>query len=193
MRDLRLLRRRRAEGDRPRRPPAPPDARPRPRPRPRPCARPRPRPCARPCARPRHAHDHDHDHDHDHGHEHGHGHEPVTTRTISFEQDVLARNSLLAERNRGWFDGRGILALNLMSSPGSGKTTLLERTIRDLGPEVSISVVEGDQETLLDAERIRADRVLASSRSTPAAAATSTPPCSPTACDRWIRRISRWS
>jgi hydrogenase nickel incorporation protein HypB len=75
---------------------------------------------------------------------------------VSFEEDVLAKNALLAERNRGWFAGRRILALNLMSSPGSGKTTLLERTIRDIGQDVAVSVIEGDQETLLDAERIRA-------------------------------------
>ncbi|MGS0758899.1 GTP-binding protein, partial [Roseateles sp. GG27B] len=56
----------------------------------------------------------------------------------------------------GWFAGRDILALNLVSSPGSGKTSLLERTILDLGRELSISVVEGDQATLNDAERIRA-------------------------------------
>ncbi|MGH3924281.1 MAG: hypothetical protein ACRDTT_15700, partial [Pseudonocardiaceae bacterium] len=108
-------------------------------------------------------HHHHHDgHEHEHGHRH-HDHgdgldEPravvadqPTARTIRLEQDVLAKNNLLAERNRGWLEGRGIVAMNLMSSPGAGKTTLLERTIRDLGEELSISVVEGDQETLLDA------------------------------------------
>ena len=105
-----------------------------------------------------HAHDHSHDHDHDHAHTHDHPHHEDEPRphTITLEQDVLAKNSLLAERNRGWFAGRSILALNLMSSPGSGKTTLLERTIRDLGPDLPMAVVEGDQETLLDADRIRA-------------------------------------
>jgi len=68
----------------------------------------------------------------------------------------LAKNNLLAERNRGWFAGRGVLALNLMSSPGAGKTTLLERTIRELGRELPIAVIEGDQATQRDAERIRA-------------------------------------
>ena len=72
------------------------------------------------------------------------------------EQRVLARNDRLAEGNRDWFAERAILAVNLMSSPGSGKTTLLERTIRDLRGELSLSVVEGDQETVFDAERIRA-------------------------------------
>jgi hydrogenase nickel incorporation protein HypB len=102
------------------------------------------------------AHD-DHHHDHDHGEAvTPHVHADPTTRTIRLEQEVLAKNNLLAQRNRGWFEGREILALNLMSSPGSGKTTLLERTIRDLGTELRISVIEGDQETLFDAERIRA-------------------------------------
>jgi hydrogenase nickel incorporation protein HypB len=112
-----------------------------------------------------HSHDHDHhDHDHHHGHAHDHNHDqdqdhdhadrPVTT--IALETAVLARNDRLAERNRGWFEGRDILALNLVSSPGAGKTTLLERTIRDLARELPISVIEGDQETLNDAERIRA-------------------------------------
>jgi hydrogenase nickel incorporation protein HypB len=72
------------------------------------------------------------------------------------EQDVLAKNDLLAERNRGWLRGRKVLAVNVMSSPGAGKTTLLTRTISELGGEFPISVVEGDQETLLDAERIKA-------------------------------------
>ncbi len=123
-----------------------------------------------------HAADHDHDHEHDHGHVVGHEHEhgdvhdhghvhahghshPVedatAVRTIQLEQEILGKNRLLAERNRGWLTGREIFAVNLMSSPGSGKTTLLERTIRDLGKEVVVSVIEGDQETRLDAERIR--------------------------------------
>jgi len=75
--------------------------------------------------------------------------------TISLEAEILAKNDLLAERNRGWFDGRNILALNLVSSPGSGKTTLLERTISDLKASLPINVVEGDQETVNDAERIK--------------------------------------
>jgi hydrogenase nickel incorporation protein HypB len=87
---------------------------------------------------------HDHDHEHDHGH------------TLTLEQKVLARNDELAERNRKWFTERDILAVNLMSSPGSGKTTLLERTIRDLAGSLDIAVVEGDQETEFDADRIRA-------------------------------------
>ncbi len=94
--------------------------------------------------------DHHHHHDHGHSHDHDHG------RTIDIEQDVLMQNNMLAQRNRGWFEAKGIVALNLVSSPGSGKTTVLERTITDLKKELSISVIEGDQQTLNDADRINA-------------------------------------
>lgn len=77
------------------------------------------------------------------------------TETVTLERQVLAKNDLLAERTRGRLDDRGMVAVNLMSSPGAGKTTLLERTIRDLSATTPIAVIEGDQETLLDAERIR--------------------------------------
>jgi hydrogenase nickel incorporation protein HypB len=97
------------------------------------------------------AHDHPHDHPHDHAHPHEHPH----TETISLEQRVLAKNDQLAQRNRDWLAERDIRAYNLTSSPGAGKTTLLERTIRGLDGR-PIAVIEGDQETLLDAERIRA-------------------------------------
>ena len=70
------------------------------------------------------------------------------------EEDILGRNNLAASRNSGFFEARGIVALNLMSSPGSGKTTLLERTILELKGSLKISVIEGDQQTLNDAERI---------------------------------------
>lgn len=76
-------------------------------------------------------------------------------RNISLEQAILGKNSRIAAQNRGYLAANNILALNLVSSPGSGKTTLLERTIRDLGDEFEISVIEGDQETVNDAERIR--------------------------------------
>jgi hydrogenase nickel incorporation protein HypB len=88
---------------------------------------------------------------HEHPHSHPHPHQG---ETLTLEQKVLAKNDLLAAENRAWLAGRGILALNLMSSPGAGKTTLLERTITDSGPQ-SVAVIEGDQETPLDAERIR--------------------------------------
>lgn len=95
---------------------------------------------------------HDHPHDHDHDHDHALPH----TETVSLEQRVLAKNAQLAERNRSWLTERDIAAFNLTSSPGAGKTTLLERTIRGLDGRRPVAVIEGDQETLLDAERIRA-------------------------------------
>jgi hydrogenase nickel incorporation protein HypB len=111
--------------------------------------------------------DHDHVHsddehpDHEHGHEHGHDHVHVVGladpgRTVELQQKVLAKNDDLAAHNREWLRERGILAINLMSSPGSGKTTLLERTTRELVGKVRLSVIEGDQETALDARRIQA-------------------------------------
>jgi hydrogenase nickel incorporation protein HypB len=111
-----------------------------------------------------HSHDHHHHHDGSHPHHHDHTHEPTPVAalagmhhvSIDLERAILAKNDVIAERNRAWFDGREILALNLVSSPGAGKTALLERTIRDLGAEMSISVIEGDQQTLNDAERIKA-------------------------------------
>lgn len=72
---------------------------------------------------------------------------------VTIEQKILAHNDEVAEANRTYFKQSGMSVINLMSSPGSGKTTLLERTIREIGRPVS--VVEGDQETPLDAERIR--------------------------------------
>lgn len=107
-----------------------------------------------------HEHGHGHGHEHDHGHEHvhahpdDHGHAP--TETLTLEQKILAKNDRLAEDNRAWLTDRRIAAINIMSSPGSGKTTLLERTVRELRPSVPVSVIEGDQETLLDADRIQA-------------------------------------
>ena len=126
-----------------------------------------------------HAHDEHHHHDgddhHDHHHHHHHHHDhagasassphpghgsaelsPARARTIRVEQELLRKNDRLAARNRGWLSGRGVLALNVMSSPGAGKTTLLEQTVRSFGEQVSFHVIEGDQATLRDAERIRA-------------------------------------
>jgi hydrogenase nickel incorporation protein HypB len=101
-------------------------------------------------------HDHGHEHHHHHGHEHGHHHHHGEKTVIELEQDILQKNNLLAERNRGYFDAKNILALNLVSSPGSGKTALLERTIRDIGAEMPVFVIEGDQQTMNDADRIAA-------------------------------------
>ena len=83
------------------------------------------------------------------------------THTIHLESQILAKNQRVAEQNRSWLSARNILALNLVSSPGAGKTTLLERTLTDLKSELKISVVEGDQATSNDAERIRATGVSA--------------------------------
>ena len=82
------------------------------------------------------------------GHSHDHSHQEIT-----LEQKVLAKNDELAAVNRAFLESQEITAINLMSSPGSGKTTLLERTIREVAREMA--VIEGDQETQLDAERIR--------------------------------------
>lgn len=76
--------------------------------------------------------------------------------TIALEQNILAKNDLIAAQNRGWLKSRNITALNLVSSPGAGKTTLLVKTIEDLKAEIPIVVIEGDQETANDAERIAA-------------------------------------
>jgi hydrogenase nickel incorporation protein HypB len=111
----------------------------------------------------RHAPDGEHVHEHADGSLHyGHGpagaHAPGMSQAqmVKIEQNILAKNDGLAERNRGWLADRGILALNLVSSPGSGKTTLLVRTIESLKGRVPVAVVEGDQQTSFDAERIRA-------------------------------------
>ncbi|MGQ9872152.1 GTP-binding protein [Leptodesmis sp.] len=76
--------------------------------------------------------------------------------TIELEHKILAKNDLIAAQNRGWLKGRNILALNLVSSPGAGKTTLLTHTITDLQHRIPITVIEGDQETANDAQRIQA-------------------------------------
>jgi hydrogenase nickel incorporation protein HypB len=114
-----------------------------------------------------HAHKHDYSHEHDHHHhdsEHAHHHHDARhnhkhdhhheEKEIVLERNILSKNNLLAEHNRGYFEGRNILAINLVSSPGSGKTTLLEKTITDLKKEVSFGIIEGDQQTMLDANRI---------------------------------------
>jgi hydrogenase nickel incorporation protein HypB len=109
---------------------------------------------------PHHGHEHGDDHDHEPDEGHGHGHAPVPadegTRTILLEQEILAKNDSLAALNRHNLQERGITAVNLMSSPGSGKTTLLEQTVRVFAGTRETLVIEGDQETLLDAQRIRA-------------------------------------
>lgn len=106
-----------------------------------------------------HSHDggqeHHHHHDGDHGHHH-HDHDHEAEKEIVLEQDILQKNNLLAERNRGFFEAKNICTINMVSSPGSGKTSLLERTITDLKGELPFFIIEGDQQTLNDAERIQA-------------------------------------
>ncbi|MFV0531276.1 MAG: hydrogenase nickel incorporation protein HypB [Flavobacteriales bacterium] len=96
-------------------------------------------------------HHHDHHH-HDHEHHHDHHHKTI----VDLERDILHKNQLLAERNRGYFEAKNIYTLNLVSSPGSGKTSFLEYTIKNLGNVIDFSVIEGDQQTLNDANRINA-------------------------------------
>jgi hydrogenase nickel incorporation protein HypB len=107
----------------------------------------------------RHHHEHGHPDGQDHHHEHAHGHAhhpaPRATTQLDLERRILDRNDAQAGLNRAWLAGREILALNLVSSPGSGKTTLIERTIHDLKGVLPIYVIEGDQATANDAERIR--------------------------------------
>ena len=116
-----------------------------------------------------HGHDHGHSHDHDHGHSHGPDHlhygqgeagvtvgELDQKRIIEIEQNVLGYNDRLAAENRARLAAKSIFALNLVSSPGAGKTTLLCRTITDLAGRYPVAVIEGDQQTTHDADRIRA-------------------------------------
>ena len=93
-----------------------------------------------------------HDHEHSHHHEHG-------PKTLRIEEDLLSKNNRLAGQNRQMFREQGVFVLNLVSSPGSGKTTLLEKTISALAPEMRIAVLEGDQQTSNDADRIAATGV----------------------------------
>jgi hydrogenase nickel incorporation protein HypB len=111
------------------------------------------------------AHGHGHPHDHDHARDDLHyglgparAHAPglSQSRMIEIEQDILSHNDALAARNREQLRERGVFAVNLVSSPGAGKTTLLVRTIEALREAVPVAVIEGDQQTSMDADRIRA-------------------------------------
>lgn len=102
-----------------------------------------------------------HHHDgHAHGHHHTHG-DPGrdTSKKIRVEEDILARNNRLAAGNRALFAEKGVFVLNMVSSPGSGKTTILERTLADLAGRFNFAVIEGDQQTDNDAQRIAATGV----------------------------------
>jgi hydrogenase nickel incorporation protein HypB len=122
-------------------------------------------------------HDHHHPHEHPHPHEHAadtpyrvrpaglhyglgpaHAHAPGLSqeRMVRIEQDILGKNNRYAAGNRKYFAEHGIFAVNLVSSPGSGKTSLLVKTIEGLANQAKMAVVEGDQQTSFDADRIRA-------------------------------------
>lgn len=103
--------------------------------------------------------DHFHDHSHGFANNHGHSHDHTHEKRIILDTNILNKNNLLAQRNRGFFEAKKALALNLMSSPGSGKTSLLEKTITALKNEFPFFVVEGDQQTTNDADRIKATGV----------------------------------
>ncbi len=77
-------------------------------------------------------------------------------RIIEIEEDILLQNNLLADKNRNFFRSNHLFCVNLMSSPGSGKTTLLEETIRQLKDKIPVYIIEGDQQTSNDADRIAA-------------------------------------
>nr|WP_206199311.1 hydrogenase nickel incorporation protein HypB [Parasulfuritortus cantonensis] len=101
---------------------------------------------------------HQHGHDLHYGLGPAHAHAPGLSqdRMVRIEQDILGKNDALAAQNRRWLAEQGVFAVNLVSSPGSGKTTLLVKTIEALAGEPPVSVVEGDQQTSNDADRIRA-------------------------------------
>ncbi len=103
-----------------------------------------------------HGNSHDHPHPHPHGHAYTHAPGLGRTRMVQIEQNILAKNDAHARENRRWLADRGVFALNLVSSPGSGKTTLLVKTIEMLAGRRAVAVIEGDQQTSQDAERIRA-------------------------------------
>ncbi len=124
-----------------------------------------------------HGHDHHHHHDHDHHHDDGHVHAADGTihygngpahahapglsqsRMVEIEKNILSKNDAYADDNRRAFFDHCIFALNLVSSPGSGKTSLLVETVKRLEGKMPVAVIEGDQQTTADAERIRATGV----------------------------------
>lgn len=119
-----------------------------------------------------HHHDHTHEHSHDHGHDHSHNHDgdhmhygkgPAgahvpglsQSRMIEIEQNILSKNDGYAAENRARFEASATFVLNLVSSPGAGKTTLLVSSLDALSSTTPCAVIEGDQETDNDANRIR--------------------------------------
>ncbi len=103
-------------------------------------------------------HEHHHHDGHSHTHSHNHTHESNNQHktVLEIEQDILQQNDIMAARNRGYFDAKNVFAINLVSSPGSGKTALLEKTLQDMKNDLPFYVIEGDQQTLNDANRIDA-------------------------------------
>jgi hydrogenase nickel incorporation protein HypB len=103
-----------------------------------------------------HPDDHGHDHPHhEHGEGHSHGQGAEERQTVELRRAILEKNDRLAERNRGFLRARGVLVLNVLSSPGSGKTTLIGETIRRLGQRLKTAVIAGDLATDNDAHRLR--------------------------------------
>jgi hydrogenase nickel incorporation protein HypB len=102
-----------------------------------------------------HGHPHPHGHDHDHTHDHAHPHTHDEHRTLQVEQGILQKNDRLAERNRGYFQAKGLYVVNVLASPGAGKTAFIERTAADLGGRLRLGVIVGDLATENDAIRLR--------------------------------------
>lgn len=97
--------------------------------------------------------------EHQHHHSHGDDHSHSSTSQIDLERNILHENDLLAARNRGFLEAKNVFAINMVSSPGSGKTTLLEESIKLLKSELEMSIIEGDQQSMNDANRIAATGV----------------------------------
>ena len=105
-----------------------------------------------------HSHAHTHSHSHTHSHDetdHEHSEASEARRVVEIREAILGKNDRLAERNRGFFHARGLLVLNVLSSPGSGKTTFLRETCRGLTGKIKAGVIVGDLATDNDARRLR--------------------------------------
>lgn len=94
-------------------------------------------------------------HNHDLG-DHSHNHDHTHDRVVRLDQNIMQFNDVGAARNKGYFEAKELTVLNLVSSPGSGKTSILEKTLKDLKEDITFSVIEGDQQTMNDANRIDA-------------------------------------
>ena len=103
-----------------------------------------------------HSHDHDRGHNHVHPHDHGHSHAP---QTITLNRSLMEKNDRLAERNRGFFQAKKLLVLNVVSSPGSGKTTFIRETAAQLAGKLRVGVLVGDLATDNDAAQLRTAKI----------------------------------